>query len=174
MKFNEWGNRIKDYFPNAEVIGNYDKPKVFGIFEIYIRGVGPNHDRDNEGRIFLHQNYTTPEMKTNFAKVFETLVMYCFEYGDSVEMAKAQGTFLKKHAHEIPKKWTGCHDHPVDVPERASQTQSSKRGGKGKIEDGTQVVCQHWGCGQRYSYDSMNESACTHHPGRYEFGSVHV
>jgi len=173
MKFNEWGNRIKDYFPNSDIVGNYDKPKVFGYFEVYIRGVGHNSERDEQGRVFLHQNYTSPQMKTTFAQVFETLVLYAFEYGNSIEMAKAQDSFLKRNANSIPKKWSSAHEHPCDVPERLSQT-TRRAKGKGQIEDGTHVVCKHWACGARYTFDSMSEPVCQHHPGRYEFGSVHV
>lgn len=172
MKFNEWGNRIKDYFPNSDIVGNYDKPKVFGYFEVYIRGVGHNSERDEQGRVFLHQNYTSPQMKTTFAQVFETLVLYAFEYGNSIEMAKAQDSFLKRNANSIPKKWSSAHEHPCDVPERLSQT-TRRAKGKGQIEDGTHVVCKHWACGARYTFDSMSEPVCQHHPGRYEFGSVH-
>ena len=173
MKFNDWGNRIKDYFPNADIIGNYDKPKVFGIFEIYVRGVGPQSERDGEGRIFLHQNYTTPEKKTKFDKVLETLILYAFEYGNSIEMAKIQDLFFKSNASIIPKKWSESHEHPVDVPEKIHHTQSKKNKEK-LIEDGTPVVCKHWACGARFAFDSMSDTICQYHPGRYEFGSVHV
>jgi len=136
-----------------------------------VRGVGPQSERDEEGRIFLHQNYTSPDKKTKFDKVLETLVLYAFEYGGSIEMAKAQDLYLQNYAKNIPKKWSESHEHPVDIPEKIHK--SPKRN-KGKIEDGTSVVCKHWACGARFIFDSMSETICQHHPGRYEFGSVHV
>ncbi len=173
MKFNEWGNRIKDYFPNVEIVGNYDKPKVFGILEIYIRGVGTPAERDAEGRIFLYQNYTTPDMKKKFSKVLETLVFYSFEYGGTTAMARAQHQYIKKQGRSIPKKWEGSHDHPVDIPERLS-AEKKKRKEQYVIEDGMAVVCKHWACGARFTYNAMEETICQYHPGRYEFGSAHV
>ena len=113
-------------------------------------------------------------MKTNFRDVHEALVQFCFEYGDSVEMAKAQDKFTQKYAKELPKKWTGAHGHPVDIPEKVSQSQGKRNKNKGKIEDDTPVICKHWGCGEEYKFDSMNETVCQYHPGRYEFGSVNV
>lgn len=40
-KFNELGNTLNSFFPNIEIIGNYEKPRIIEAFEVYIRGVGP-------------------------------------------------------------------------------------------------------------------------------------
>mmetsp|Transcript_11486 Transcript_11486/g.9914 ORF Transcript_11486/g.9914 Transcript_11486/m.9914 type:complete len:92 (-) Transcript_11486:1511-1786(-) len=89
MRFNEWGSKILEYFPNVEIIGNYDKPVKLAHFEVYVRGVGPISDRDEQSRVLLYQNYTTPDMKKDMAHIIETLAMYAFEYGDTHQMAEA-------------------------------------------------------------------------------------
>lgn len=37
---------MQNLFPNVEIIGNYEKPKIIEAFEVYIRGVGPVEMRD--------------------------------------------------------------------------------------------------------------------------------
>lgn len=47
---------MKQSFPNCDIIGNHDKPGAhLENFDVYIRGVGPEHDRDEQGRIILYQ-----------------------------------------------------------------------------------------------------------------------
>lgn len=47
---------MKQCFPNCDIIGNHDKPGAhLENFDVYIRGVGPEHDRDEQGRIILYQ-----------------------------------------------------------------------------------------------------------------------
>lgn len=38
--FNDIGDNIQSMFPNANIIGNYERPTLLGDFEVYIRGVG--------------------------------------------------------------------------------------------------------------------------------------
>ncbi len=49
------GNDILSGFPNAEVIGNEEKPSYNGCFDIYIRGVGALDRRDSSGKLYLYK-----------------------------------------------------------------------------------------------------------------------
>lgn len=54
-KFNHFGESLKSVFPNCEIVGNHDTPNAhFENFDVYIRGVGPEHERDDQGRIWLY------------------------------------------------------------------------------------------------------------------------
>lgn len=44
--FNDVGNAIVALFPNAKIIGNYEKPKVLAELEVYLRGAGWKQVRD--------------------------------------------------------------------------------------------------------------------------------
>jgi hypothetical protein len=53
-RFNEFGDIFKSIFPNIEIVGNYDKPNTLECFDIYIRGLGPENERDELGRVLLY------------------------------------------------------------------------------------------------------------------------
>jgi hypothetical protein len=36
-----------------------------------------------------------------------------------------------------------------------------------------EMKCTNWGCDKDFSYDRNDKKVCTHHPGRFEFGSEH-
>ena len=42
------GSKTKEYFPNINIVGNWDL-KAAG-FEVYLRGVGPEESRDDQHR----------------------------------------------------------------------------------------------------------------------------
>jgi len=52
--FNRLGDRLKEWYPNMRVIGNFDKPnKVYENFDVYVKGIGEKEWRDELGRIFM-------------------------------------------------------------------------------------------------------------------------
>lgn len=119
---------MKDIFPNVELIGNYDKPKLFGIFEMYVRGLGPLNEQDEEGRFFLFKNYAggSNERFPRFARIFDTLCLLAMNYGDSMEMEKAQELYFKRYANKIPPKYKECHDFPANVPDKVAPATKKK------------------------------------------------
>lgn len=79
-QFNDLGDFITHYFPNATVIGNYEKPQMMGEFEVYMRGVGPKSQRDNLDRYFLFrksQRNRFPERE----EVIDHIVCLALMYG---------------------------------------------------------------------------------------------
>eukprot|EP01016_Furgasonia_blochmanni_P043743 TRINITY_DN5984_c0_g2_i3.p1 TRINITY_DN5984_c0_g2~~TRINITY_DN5984_c0_g2_i3.p1 ORF type:complete len:546 (+),score=119.87 TRINITY_DN5984_c0_g2_i3:764-2401(+) len=184
--FNDVGAMIKDFLPGCEIIGNWDPPNVLGGFEIYIRGVGPAWERDHEGRYWLFRNGDDPGLLSErrakeglppfprIKQVYDKICLLILQYGDSNDMEKYQETFLKTHARNFSRRCKLSHEFPANVPER--QAVVAKKSEKPKIENGTQMICLNWTCGKTFSYDDnpMNvRSNCRHHPGRYEFGSIH-
>ena len=51
--FNKLADAIMLNFPNAEIVGNHERPSYDGCFDVYLRGVGKLQRRDREGRLYL-------------------------------------------------------------------------------------------------------------------------
>lgn len=51
--FNDMGDAIQSLFPNANIIGNYEKAGLLGEFEVYVRGLGFKSQRDQMDRYFI-------------------------------------------------------------------------------------------------------------------------
>ena len=176
-KFNELTNKIKETFPNSEIIGNYDEPVVYAGFEVYIRGVGPINERDNEARFFLfRKEEPLKEFKDNFqvrcAQIYQNLCLLIAGYGDTFELEKAQDDFFKRFQAVMPKKWEYSHEFPADIPPRSEKIKKANAG----LETGMDMICKNWGCGKIYKFDEnplAKQDMCEYHPGRYEFGSIH-
>jgi len=47
------GDAIIAMFPNAQIVGNYEKVSMIDEFEVYLRGIGFKSQRDNKERFFL-------------------------------------------------------------------------------------------------------------------------
>lgn len=120
--------QMKDLFPNIEIIGNYDKPKLFGIFEVYVRGLGPTYEQDEQGRLFLFKNHSggSNERFPRFSNIFDALCVMAMNYGDSVEMEKAQELYFKRFSNIIPPKYKDCHDFPATIPDKIESTAPKK------------------------------------------------
>jgi len=176
-KFNELSAKLKESFPNVEILGNYDEPQVYAGFEVYIRGVGPINERDNEARFYLfRKEESLREFKEHFevrcSEIYRALCLLIAGYGDSIELEKAQDDFFKRYQNVLPKKWEYTHEFPCDIPPRAEKPKKPNAG----LETGMDMVCKNWGCGQNYKYDEnplAKQDKCVYHPGRYEFGSIH-
>ena len=127
--FNELGKHLTEAFPNIEIIGNYDKPKYYGAFEVYVRGIGPTYEQDEEGRLFLFKNHSggSKHRYPNFASIYETLVLFAMDYGDSNEMERAQDVFMKRFGHKIPPRFKDSHPYPHSGPEVREHQHKGKK-----------------------------------------------
>jgi len=56
--FNDIGEAITTIFPNAEIVGNYERPQRLEEFEVYLLGLGFRSKRDQQQRycIFRKSN----------------------------------------------------------------------------------------------------------------------
>lgn len=68
-QFNSVGDAILGMFPNALIIGNYEKVAILDEFEVYIRGLGFKSQRDPLDRYFLYRK----SQKARFPENFEVL-----------------------------------------------------------------------------------------------------
>lgn len=176
-KFNELTVKLKETFPNIEIIGNYDEPIQYAGFDVYIRGVGPLNERDNEARFYLfRKEESLREFKENFevrcAQIYQNICLLIAGYGDTIELEKAQEDFFKRFQNFLPKRWEFSHEFPAECPPRAEKIKKLYAG----LETGMDMVCKNWGCGKNFKFDEnplSKQDKCVHHPGRYEFGSIH-
>jgi hypothetical protein len=111
--FNDLGDEIQTLFPQAEIKGNYEKPKLSGTFDVYVRGVGPVGERDEEGRYFLYKKKKHNGKMPSSKQVTDKLTILANQYGDSMKLETAQNEFLYDSDHLVPKKYKHAHDHPA-------------------------------------------------------------
>jgi len=108
---------MKEVFPDVEIIGNYEVPKIFGIFQVYMQGVGPLHQQDNQGRIFFHDNSSKTSKKFPLAKeIFDNVVHFVIAYGNCGKMGKAQDKYLEKYKKVLAVAGPDAHGHPAEDP----------------------------------------------------------
>ncbi|KAL4430058.1 hypothetical protein ABPG74_013505 [Tetrahymena malaccensis] len=181
-KFNHFGESMKQVFPNCDIVGNYDKPGVhYENFDVYIRGVGPEQDRDSQGRIWL---YSKTEGIFSFLyyfglrilKAYDKLVLLASGYGNTVEMEKVQEYYLSRFESMIPQKWAESHSFPLEVPKRKVEIQREIEE-ENMVKEGTRMICRNWGCGKQYEFTAdpiSTKYACRYHPGTYQLGSIHA
>jgi hypothetical protein len=158
-------------------LGNWDEQNSFEHFDVYIRGVGPFQERDNEGRFFFYRKCDSmkvflSEFDRKMLKVYDGLCMLISAYGNAIELEKAQEGFFAAYSYSYPPRNKESADFPTNVPERESKKKELHA-----LENGTIMHCRNWGCGKQYLYDdnpTNTGNLCRFHPGKYEFGSINV
>jgi hypothetical protein len=117
-KFNAIGEAIKAVFPNAVILGNYDKVEYFSCFDVYIRGVSLK--TDEQGRYFLYRKLNSKKFPKD-SDITDKLIALSMLYGSSINMQAAQAQWYKAYSSTIPKKNTEAHDFPHDLPDEAEK-----------------------------------------------------
>lgn len=82
------GDAILALFPNANVVGNYEKPKCQDEFEVYLRGVGSKRNRSEDDKLILYKK----SVKGRFPEkheVLDKLICLVLLYGDSLKLSKS-------------------------------------------------------------------------------------
>ena len=168
-EFNSIGNEITERFPEAVVIGNYERPSKLEWFDIYLRGVGPTYKRDGQGRLFIFRKSVSGRFP-NAREINDYLIILSMLYGSSEKLGKAQTEFKTNYGYLIPRPYEFSHEHPADAPaiikKQPDMTKNVKLAG-----DRT-MICKNWGWGREYQEDKNDKHSCTHHPGKYQFGSI--
>ena len=168
--FNDLGNEINEKFGAAIIIGNHERPGYLGCFDVYVRGVGPIGKRDSQGRYFIFRKNLAGRMP-KAKELIDTLTILCLLYGNAEKLGKAQKEYKQMYADLIPKPSREIHDLPADMPESIKKQPNLVKMPKPSTD--RVMVCKNWGCGQEYSEEKNEKKSCTHHPGRYQFGSRH-
>ena len=169
-EFNAIANDITERFPEANIIGNYDKPSYLEWFDIYIRGVGPVHKRDSQGRYFIFRKSKAKRFP-NTKEIIDYLIILSLLYGSSGKLGKAQEDFKNNYGYLIPRPSGFVHDNPAVAPANIRKQPNMVKNVK-PVGDRI-MICKNWGWGREYQEDKNEKYSWTHHPGKYQFGSRH-
>lgn len=121
-KFNEIADQIILAFPNAKVIGNFDKLSYYGQFDVYLRGVG--HTLDSEYRNFIFNKRESRRFPSN-TDILDTLIALSMLYGSSVNMELSQTAFMKEFKGIFkPSKFK--HEYPAELTSEAVEHRQEK------------------------------------------------
>ena len=169
-KFNRVGNEIRETFPNAVILGNYDDLEYYGCFDVYVHGLGPVFDDKN--RFFLYKKNKTGRFPSA-TEIVDKLIALAMIYGSSINMESAQLQYLKDT--KIGKKSKFYHEYPCELSETAEKIKnnyinSNKKPPRVDMEH-DKFYCQNWGCGQIFVQANNKPKSCTYHPGVWQFGS---
>eukprot|EP00831_Metopus_contortus_P060523 TRINITY_DN5242_c0_g2_i1.p1 TRINITY_DN5242_c0_g2~~TRINITY_DN5242_c0_g2_i1.p1 ORF type:complete len:1020 (+),score=217.71 TRINITY_DN5242_c0_g2_i1:183-3242(+) len=165
--FNSIGGEIKKIFPNAEIIGNYEKVSYMEGFDVYIRGVGPANQLDETGRLMLFSKAIEKRLPTP-QEIVDKLIILSFTYGNSNKMTETQELFLKQNEKQIPRPYKRMHKYPSPAPVVTKKKSPEKRADIDEVKR----ICSHWGCGATFINKENGKKVCTYHPGKFEFGSL--
>ena len=133
-------------------------------------GVGKKDRLDYQGRNILFskgKQKRFPSSREISDKLIFIIAMYGF---DTFVFSKAQSRFKDDHKELFAKPWINKHDHPCVFAEDIKPPDTKR---KEKFDD-EKLICTHNACGAIYTKDKNEKGCCSYHPGRYEFGSVHV
>lgn len=167
--FNELGEELKSHFGSVEVIGNLEKPRSFGQFDVYLLGLGPRHTRDEKGRFYLYKNGEHKGQMPDLGCFLDTLTLLLLSYGEPAAVNEEQEAFMKVWEERNPNPYQNCHGHPCQMPERVPEERPVGP------QNGDRMICQHWPCFKEFIYSEHNApNDCIYHSGKYEFGSVHA
>ena len=109
-KFNEVGAAIIEFFPKAIIIGNLDPIENFGIFDVYLRGIGlPTNDP--MGRYFIYKKSEVLKFPTT-NDITDKLVALSILFGGSLNIQSAQSKVIGQE-----EKIKITHSYPYDLPE---------------------------------------------------------
>ena len=116
--FNRLGDRLKEWYPNMRVIGNFDKPnKVYENFDVYVKGIGEKEWRDELGRIFMLRKQCSmiqfqKEFDELMAGLEDQIALLVMGYGDTFEIEKMQDLHQSKNP-KLYNKYSECKEHPA-------------------------------------------------------------
>jgi len=182
-KFNEIGNQIKTVFPNIKILGNYYSLEYFGAFDVYIRGISPMSAKDNEGNVSKYCLFNKKEKKKfpSSYEITDKLIALSLLYGGSMNLEVRQTSFINNEDLSVQSK--DMHDYPCDIPAEAEEHKTQienielAKKSKNNVDksEKTKYVCLNWACTKGiFTRSENNDSACTYHPGVFQFGSYHA
>ena len=169
-KFNKIASEIKEVFPNCVVVGNYDDLEYYGVFDVYVHGLGPVFD--DKSRYFLYKKNKAGKFPTG-TEIVDKLVALAMIYGSSINMESAQLQYLK--GDKIGKKSKFFHEYPCEYSEMAEKVKKQYLNSNKKPpkidENYDEFWCMNWGCGKIFVQAKNTPKCCTYHPGVWQFGS---
>jgi hypothetical protein len=161
---------LADEFPDAEIIGNKYGPPLPGTFAVFIEAVGPNQLWDADGRLYLYRHKEGAKLYPREMMDFLYLIVYC--YGGVAQFAAAQAEYRKENGS---KERDASATVGVLAPPAEQSMKVKKPRTEQEYEPDAQMYCMNWAChDKQYVHGKNHKRACKHHPGRWEFGSIHA
>jgi hypothetical protein len=109
-KFNEVGAAIIELFPKAIIIGNLDPMENFGLFDVYLRGIGLPTD-DYMERYFIYKKSEVLKFPTT-NDITDKLVALSILFGSSLNIQSAQAKVIRND-EKLPQ----THSYPYELPD---------------------------------------------------------
>lgn len=165
--YNDVYKEVNEEFPGISITGNKFGPPTIGIFAVYLEYLGSEHACDKFGRLKV---YKIKGNKPNSREIIDSLLLYCYIYEDSNELGRVQNENKRRNGE------TERHPESLQGPGTLVAETRKIRNGKvvNELDPETQMFCKNWGCLKRtYLFGKNHKRACTYHPGRWEFGSIH-
>ena len=166
-KFNLIGEKVKEIFQNAKVLGNLEEREYLGNFDVYLRYTGlPS---DEKGRYIVYSKRETKKFPS-VSDILDKLICLAIMYGSSMNVEKAQSEdlladkFISKLAHE----------HPAELSDKANKIKQNllaKKPEEKIDQERTEFFCTNNGCNKIFVTKNNKSHSCHFHPGVYQFGS---
>lgn len=167
-KFNDLGDHIKGFFPNAIIVGNLDEADYLSNFDVYLRGTGlPG---DEKGRYFIYRKKDNNLKFPSNEDVIDQLVALTIIFGGSKNIEKTQTGIIKETVRLPITK-----DYPANLDEDVAKEKEQATKAKPQSDfdpDRTKLCCLNWGCGALYTEsENKGKKQCRYHCGSWQFGS---
>lgn len=166
--FNSIYKDLSEEFPSVDVVGNKYGPPPIGTIAVYLEGVGSLKQRDKEGRLYI---YKKKNVKPCNREIIDGIYLLAYCYGDMHALSEQQLEYKRKTSSKSrhPEHVTDI----VSIPDKP-KPKINKQTGEIEYDLDQQMFCTHWGCTEKlYIHGKNHKKACRHHPGRWEFGSIH-
>lgn len=161
---------LADEFPDAEIIGNKYGTPMPGTFSVYLEGVGPTKLWEPNGRLYLYKHKEGATLFPREMLDFLYLLIYCYGGVDKFAAAQAQHRKENGEKQRDPASHVGLASAATENPVKVRKPKTEQ-----DYEPDTLMYCVNWACqDKQYVYGKNNKKACKHHPGRWEFGSIHA
>jgi len=165
--FNSVSKRLLEDFPSFSVIGNKYGPAPLGVFQVLVEGVGAAKRWDGKGRLVLFRRNGVGKWTR---EVLDAVYLLGYCYGGFGKLAEEQAEYRRN----APSRATHPDAHMDLLPISESAAAKSKKKGEREYDPDTVMYCLNWACvSKQYTYGKNDRRSCRHHPGRWEFGSVH-
>ena len=147
--------QLTKQYPQIEILQNHDEPRnILENFDVYIRGVGPISQRDEQDRIYLFRKKGPLDkfvlhFNRSMVEVSDRLGIIIMGYGDTNELQIAQDGFRNSHKG-LYKRAERCKEFCKDIvlanDEDYAKVDHQFETEKKTIPLGQKMQCRNWGC----------------------------
>ena len=165
--FNSISKKITEDFPSFTIIGNKYGPAPLGSFQVLVEGVGSSKRWDSKDRLVLFRRSGVGNCSR---EILDSLYLLGYCYGGFNKLSEEQAEYRRN----APSRATHPDAHMDLLPISESMVVKTRKKGEREYDPDTMMYCLNWACvSKQYVYGKNEKHGCRHHPGRWEFGSVH-